>query len=82
MTYPVVVPVGDHAEQHHGVTLIRSLGHQQVVRPAAAAEIELGGFGGARVAGARALRPEGALVGDGDGRVEAAAADRVVARTD
>lgn len=50
-----------------------------MVRPAAAAEVELGGGRGARVAGARGLAAERALVRNGDGRVDAAAADGVVA---
>lgn len=79
MTHPILHPIGDHTEEHHIEASLGALRHEHVLGPAAAAEVELLGGSGARVAGPRLLVPERALVRDRDGRLRAALPDRVVA---
>lgn len=40
LTYSIVIPVREHNKQGHGVAFSGALGYEQVVRPAAAAEVK------------------------------------------
>lgn len=81
VSHLVLLVIRDHAEEHNGVSSRCALWYEHVVRPAAAAEVELGGLCGAGVALPVGLVAERALVRDGHGRVQGSAADCVVTRS-
>lgn len=78
--YLIFIPIGDHSEEDYRVSLGCSFGYEHVVRPAAAAEVELCGLRAARATRTCRLVAECTLVGDSYWRFNTPTTDCVCAR--